>query len=315
MLSNVTRLNVLLKFNIVFLPVIAAGYAATGYAVWNRLSANAELEVMETAHLMLETTKAMRTYTTTQIAPLLDQEQTKVDQSVLNMKQVLDVQVPAVLQNAMLGFHVAKERQVLKAARQQIADIVQAQQKEAPEPRFFPQSIPFYAATEGFNYLREYYPDFSYKEAALNPTNPRDRTVDWEADVVNFFRNNPSKTEYHGHRDTPLGRSLYLSRPIRVDSESCLGCHGAAEKAPAEIVKIYGSGNGFGWKLGDVVGAQIVSLPADVALSRAAASMKTLLLWLAGIFAGLYAVINDIVFVLIIFRLVPGARDAAQETN
>jgi Protein of unknown function (DUF3365) len=125
-----------------------------------------------------------------------------------------------------------------------------------------------------------------------------------EADVVNFFRDNPSKTEFVGRRNTPIGRSLFLSTPIRVDSESCLGCHGAAEKAPAEIVKLYGSGNGFGWQLGDVVGAQIVSVPADVALNRAAAVMKTLLLWLAGIFAGLYAIVNAIVFVLI-SRLVP----------
>jgi Protein of unknown function (DUF3365) len=277
-----------------FRPFVAAELA---FAIRNQLVSGSDDSIVETA-------KAMRTYTTTQIAPLLDQERAKVDQSVQNMEQVLDVQVPAALQKAMLGLPVAKERQVLNSARQQLANIVQAQQKKAPEPQFFPQSIPFYAAAEAFNYFRKTSPDFSYKEAALNPTNLRDRTVDWEADVVNFFRDNPSKTEFVGRRNTPIGRSLFLSTPIRVDSESCLGCHGAAEKAPAEIVKLYGSGNGFGWQLGDVVGAQIVSVPADVALNRAAAVMKTLLLWLAGIFAGLYAIVNAIVFVLI-SRLVP----------
>jgi Protein of unknown function (DUF3365) len=259
---------------------------------------------METARLMLETAKAMRTYTTTQIAPLLDQEQAKVDQSVQNMEQVLDVQIPAALQKAMPRLPVAQEQRVLNTVRQQLANSVHAQLKDAPEPQFFPQSIPFYAATEAFNYFRQTSPDFSYKEAALNPTNLRDRTVDWEADVVNFFRDNPSKTEFFGRRDTPTGRSLFLSTPIRVDSESCLSCHGAAEKAPAQIVKLYGSGNGFGWKLGEVVGAQILSVPADVALNRAAAAMKTLSLGLAGIFAGLYVIVNAIVFVLI-SRLVP----------
>ena len=40
---------------------------------------------------------------------------------------------------------------------------------------FLPQSVPAYAATETINDLRQKYPQYSYKEATLNPTNPRDR--------------------------------------------------------------------------------------------------------------------------------------------
>jgi len=116
---------------------------------------------------------------------------------------------------------------------------------------------------------------------------------------VNFFRDNPSKAELAGRRDTPAGSSLYLSTPIRADSDSCLGCHGPAEKAPPELVKLYGSGNGFGWRLNDVIGAQIVSVPAAVAHNRAAAAMKTVLIWVGGVFAGLYAIVNVIAFAFI----------------
>src|SRR2546425_12952780 len=52
------------------------------------------------------------------------------------------------------------------------------------EDEFLPQTVPAFAATEMMNQLRKKYPDYAYKEAALNPTNPRDRAVDWEADVV-----------------------------------------------------------------------------------------------------------------------------------
>src|SRR5215469_10824146 len=45
---------------------------------------------------------------------------------------------------------------------------------------FLPETVPAYAATEMFSYLQEKYPDYSYKEAADNPTNPRDRATDWE---------------------------------------------------------------------------------------------------------------------------------------
>ena len=40
---------------------------------------------------------------------------------------------------------------------------------------FLPQSLPAYAATEIFSTLRQQHPEYSYKEAVLNPTNPRDR--------------------------------------------------------------------------------------------------------------------------------------------
>jgi len=142
---NITRvlreLRALLKFNIFFLPAIAACYAATGYVVWNRLSANAEQDVMETARLMLETARAMRTYTTTQVAPLLDQERAKAERSVQNMEQVLDVQMPAALQKAMPRLPAAKEQRILQTTRQQLANRVHPQQNNETEPQFFPQSI------------------------------------------------------------------------------------------------------------------------------------------------------------------------------
>jgi protein-histidine pros-kinase len=130
---------------------------------------------------------------------------------------------------------------------------------------FPPQSIPFYAATQTFAALRKLHPDFTYKEATLNPTNPRDRATDWEADIIDQFRNNPSSQQIQGERATPIGRSLYLARPIRARPE-CLACHGLASAAPAALIARYGRDNGFGWQANEVIGAQIVSVPyADAA--------------------------------------------------
>src|SRR5882672_11156462 len=82
---------------------------------------------------------------------------------------------------------------------------------------FLPQTVPAYAATETFNTLRKKYPDYSYKEATLNPTNPRDKAVEWEADVVNAFRNASAGglPEVMGQRETAVGPMLYLARPLQ----------------------------------------------------------------------------------------------------
>jgi protein-histidine pros-kinase len=83
---------------------------------------------------------------------------------------------------------------------------------------FPPQSVPFYAATQNFLQLQKRHPDYSYKEATLNPMNPRDRAADWEADIVQKFRNDPHAQEVIGERDTPMGAALFLARPIRTDA-------------------------------------------------------------------------------------------------
>src|SRR3954464_7144943 len=95
--------------------------------------------------------------------------------------------------------------------------------------KFLPQGVPAFSATEIMNLLRKKYPDYAYKEAALNPTNPRNRAVDWESDIVNAFRADPARPEISGTRDTPTGRSLYLARPFQIRDSACLSCHTSAE--------------------------------------------------------------------------------------
>ena len=181
-----------------------------------------------------------------------------------------------------------------KYTTEQIAPLLERLQTSGEQ--FHPQSIPFFAATEAFNYFRQAHPDFAYKEAALNPTNPRDRTVDWEADIVSEFRKDTSKTELVGRRDTPLGPSLFISTPIKVDDASCLECHSTPDKAPAGMVKLYGSANGFGWKSGDIVGAQIVSVPAALTEQIASNAYRSILWWLIGIAIAVFGLANGVLY-------------------
>ncbi|HEY4143870.1 Tll0287-like domain-containing protein [Pinirhizobacter sp.] len=176
---------------------------------------------------------------------------------------------------------------------------------------FRPQSVPFYAATQNFLTLHKKHPEYSYKEATLNPTNPRDRATDWEADIVQRFRNDSGTRQVSGIRDTPMGRSLYLARPIRVDA-GCLGCHSLPSAAPATMLARYGSDNGFGWQPNEVVGAQIVSVPFDSAQSSAGRVRRDVLIAIAAMLAGVWLVINASLYVLVIRPVRRIARIADQ---
>lgn len=164
---------------------------------------------------------------------------------------------------------------------------------------FIPQTVPAYGATQSFARLRTRYPDYTYKEAALNPTNPRNRAEDFESDIINTFRNHPERREIIGERQTPTGEALYLAHPIQV-KQSCLECHDVASRAPAALLNTYGSSNGFGWKLGEINAAQIVSVPTAVPIKIADKAYKTLIAYLiVTFFLTLLAIDAALYFVVI----------------
>ena len=179
---------------------------------------------------------------------------------------------------------------------QQVKPLIESQLAE----KFLPQSVPAYAASETFNSLRKKYPDFVYKEALLNPTNPRNKAVEWENDIVNNFRNTAATSEVTGERDTPVGRMLYIARPIQIKDAACLACHSVPAAAPASMIKLYGESNGFGWKHQEIVGAQVVSVPMTLPIKNADKAFITFMGSLAAIFAVTFIVLNVMMSVMII---------------
>ncbi|HAC65673.1 MAG TPA: histidine kinase [Cyanothece sp. UBA12306] len=134
------------------------------------------------------------------------------------------------------------------------------------EDQFLPQTVPGYAAREVFEGLRDQpeYRNFFYKEATLNPTNLRDKADSFEAEIVNKFRDNPDLRQKSGfRRDLPGEDIFYIARPISINKKSCLRCHSTPEAAPKSQLATYGSENGFGWKLNEIVGVQMISVPAS----------------------------------------------------
>jgi protein-histidine pros-kinase len=158
--------------------------------------------------------------------------------------------------------------------------------------RFLPQTIPFWAAQTNFRALQQQFPDYSLRDLATNPTNPADRPTDWQADIIDVFRHDAKLTELVSERQTPTGPILYVSRPIRVADQGCLACHSTPAAAPATMVDLYGSANGFGWKMGDVVGAQVVSVPMRVPLDRAWNTFLIVMAGLAAVFLVMVLLLN-----------------------
>ncbi len=168
------------------------------------------------------------------------------------------------------------------------------------ETNFLPQTVPAFAAITIFNSMRKSYPEYSYREATLNPTNLVDRAEDWEADIVHYFADHSAEKKLVGERETPTGRYLYLAKPMTA-KQSCLECHSTPDVAPAAMIKTYGRENGFGWKLNQVIAAQIVAVPMSVPIQVADQAYRNLITFLIATFL-LTIVALDAALYLIVIR-------------
>jgi protein-histidine pros-kinase len=213
-----------------------------------------------------------------------------------------------VVQNARIMMESSLASRAYTA--NQIKPLLETQMKY----QFLPQTVPAYGATEQFNDVRKKFPDYTYKEATLNPTNPRDRASDWEADVVNQFRESPARLEIVGERETSAGRALYMARPIQIKNQACLVCHSTVDAAPKTMIEMYGPANGFGWKLNEIIGAQIVSIPLSVPVKRADETFKVFMLSLTAVFA-LMAVALNLMLMFIVIRPVTRLSQIADQVS
>jgi HAMP domain-containing protein len=236
-------MKLIVKFNLVLSLVFAVAFVLAGLFTHALLQRNAKAEIEENARIMIEGARAVRTYTSTQINPLLKTQMTYA---------------------------------------------------------FLPQSVAAYSANEYFKTLRKKYPEYSYKEATLNPTNPGDRATDWEADIVRNFVQYPERTEMVDERDTPTGRALYIAMPLKITNPACLECHDTPDRAPRTVIEQYGSSNGFGWKVNDIVAAQIITAPMQLPIKRANNAFSAFMLSLAAIFVVLIVAINAMLMFLVI---------------
>jgi HAMP domain-containing protein len=177
----------------------------------------------------------------------------------------------------------------------QIKPLLETQMKYT----FLPQSIPAYSAAEVQAHMQKTYPEYSFKSAMLNPTNPRDRAVAWEEDIVQTFKKQADLKEFIGERDTPTGAALYIARPIVLTNPGCLACHSTPDAAPKTLTDKYGPANGFGWTLNEPLGAQVVSVPLTLPLRQADHALLVVVGVLTGVFVLIGAALN-----LMLYRLV-----------
>ena len=232
------RLKLGTKFSLILLAVFLVGIIGGGIVLNQVLEKKAEDEVTTQGIILLETMNSVRSYTSQQVNPLLQEEL-------------------------------------------------------AEEEEFVSQSVPAFSARQVFeNFRAKDNESFEYKEATINPTNRANLADGFELEVVDAFKSDDGLTESTGFRTRNGERQFYIARPIKIGAESCLSCHGDPIEAPTSLLNTYGDQGGFHWEVGEIVGAQIIYVPAEDVFDNAQQSFITMIVIFLAVFAAMLVVLN-----------------------
>ncbi|MEH2089672.1 Tll0287-like domain-containing protein [Nostoc sp.] len=172
-------------------------------------------------------------------------------------------------------------------------------------PTFMPEVVPTFSSTEVFENFRKKpeFKNFFHKDATLNPTNLADKADNFETQLVERFRNEPNTLEITGFRKLPEGEVFYIAQPLKITQAKCLRCHSTPDQAPKSQLVNYGSENGFGWQLNQIVSAQIISVPSQDIFANAKQTWILIMVLLIAIFAIVVFLINFLITKYVIQRI------------
>jgi len=206
-----------------------------------------------------------------------------------NAKQEVYENAKLMIENALAVRSYTNER---------IAPLLETQIKY----EFHPEMVSAFSALQVIERLKQQNPEYKqyeYREPTLNPTNLNDKPADWERDIIGAFRAGAVQPPVFGERDTPLGRVVYLSKPLTAKAP-CLVCHSTPANAPVTMIQIYGPNNGFGWKVNEIIGAQMVEVPVLLPLARARHAFVTFMSSLGATLVAAGLLLNLMIWALIV---------------
>lgn len=151
------------------------------------------------------------------------------------------------------------------------------------EDRFYPELMSGFVLTRGtFDIFKKKLTGYDFKQATIDPLYPPNKADANELELIAKFQKDPSLKADEGIMEKGGEKFFYLAKPIRVEGKGCLRCHGDVNDAPKDQVEIYGTENGYDWKIGDTVASYVVYVSVQEALANA----KNAAIILYGIGAG-----------------------------
>ncbi|PLX95184.1 MAG: histidine kinase [Desulfuromonas sp.] len=132
---------------------------------------------------------------------------------------------------------------------------------------YFPEAtVGIQMLVETAELIQQKYPEYIFRVVSPNPLNQTNLSDEFENRIIHDF----SKLRYDNWEGfiEKNGKSFYATAiPIEARS-GCIWCHSTPDAAHPEMVEEYGTESGYGYKIGDVVGARFIYVPTEKAMAQ-----------------------------------------------
>jgi len=157
----------------------------------------------------------------------------------------------------------------LEATRNYVADILRPRISSLiPDDEFVLEAMSTsYVSRQIMERFQKTFPEFRYKRAAINSRGPLNEADAFEREVLSRFQRDPRLKDWQGLVTRNKERFFVRMVPIHMDA-GCLRCHGEPDNAPAKLIGLYGPDRGFGRKLEDIAGMDVLSFPVESAMGK-----------------------------------------------
>ncbi len=112
---------------------------------------------------------------------------------------------------------------------------------------------------------------YQFKQATIDPLWPDNKADAEEVKIIKEFAATPAATVKDGILTKNGEQFLYIAKPVKIDKQRCLDCHGNPADAPQDQQDLYGTDHGYNWKMNEIVGANMVYVSIEEALVAAKA--------------------------------------------
>jgi HAMP domain-containing protein len=139
--------------------------------------------------------------------------------------------------------------------------------------RFIPELMSrFVVKRMEYDIFAETQKGYQFKQATIDPLWPDNKADANELEIIEYFANNPNVKDKEGIIEKDGEQFFYAAKPVAVDKPFCLDCHSDPALAPKEQREIYGTENGYNWKMNEMVGTSMIYISVSEALATARAS-------------------------------------------
>jgi signal transduction histidine kinase/DNA-binding response OmpR family regulator len=186
------------------------------------------------------------------------------------------------------------------AIRDYVADFVRpAMEERIGEDDFVIEAMSTsYVARNVFETVNKQFPEYVIKFSSDNPRNKRNLAGPPESKVLQYFRDHPEQEAWAGVI-LLNGQEYYVRSHVMRIKEACLRCHGVPEEAPVALIERYPTMQGYGYRVGDVAGMDLVGIPVSSVRERlredVAGNLAALLVCVAVLFGAIVVTFRGVV--------------------